>query len=272
MKEIGLYHRIELALLIIVAGLSVIIAILDTAGLLDGVQWIAQRIPALILLCVGFIASYLILERRGKLNEIALLINERSDAILNTVGVEVQEYHTSGDWSEAMALRISRAKRVDDVSWAELGKIQFRWSQADRAAHARCDELVAKVIRDPKITWREIYIFFPGDPPDRFQSEKKNLLDKKAVGYSVGYFDAPPPEIAPRIGGFMVVDSGEKDAEIFVASSDSTIWLKIKHPALVRYYSNYFESLWINAKKLKVGPSLNNQLLQQLEKDLAQSN
>ena len=60
-------RRIELVLLLTTAGVSLAISVLDLIGLLDTSSWIAQRIPALVLLCLGFVASYLIVERRCKL-------------------------------------------------------------------------------------------------------------------------------------------------------------------------------------------------------------
>ncbi|MCQ3972816.1 MAG: hypothetical protein DPW09_05130 [Anaerolineae bacterium] len=271
MRETNLRRRVELLLLFIVAGLSVIISILDTAGLLDGVQWIAQRIPALILLCVGFIASYLILERRGKLDEIALMVDERSTAILKTIGVEVNEYNTSEEYLDAIAQRVIKAKRIDNVNWVDEGEVQFRWSQSDQEAAARAFSLVKKVIHNPKVAWRDIYIFFPNNP-HRFEYAKTTVLDKRVTGYSAAYFNTPPPEAVPQIGAFIIVDSGEQDAEVFVSSHDSTIWLNIKHPTVVRYFANYYESLWKKAIKLKVGSTIDNQLFQQLEVQFAGKN
>jgi hypothetical protein len=267
-RETDLRRRIELILLFVVAGVSVIISILDATGILDSVQWFAQRMPALILLCVGFIASYLILERRGKLEEIASLVDERSAAILKTVGVEVKKYHTSEEYMDAIAQRIIKAKRINNINWVEEGKVQFRWSQTDRSAAAKTFEVVDRAIRDPKVTWRDIFIFFPNNP-NRFKHAKTNLLDEKIEGYSAAYFNPPPEEAVPRIGAFIIVDSDEDDAEVFLSSDDSTMWFSIKHPALVRYFVNYYENLWNNAIKLKVGSIVDKQLLQQLETQFA---
>jgi len=73
---------IEYALMFVTAGVSIVIAILDLAGLLDASSWIAQRMPTLTLLGVGFVASYLILERRGKLDEIYTFIQRQGSETL----------------------------------------------------------------------------------------------------------------------------------------------------------------------------------------------
>ncbi len=262
-----LRNSVEVVLLLGTAIVSIVVPLLDLAGLLDANSWIVQRIPTLTLLGVGFLAGYVIMERRGKLDEIAAMLDERSLSILQTFGVETEQYATSGEWSSAMAARVSKAQRIDDVSWIEERDVQYRWSQTDREAHKKNDAAIDKVIRDPKVTWREICIFYP-DEPYRFEREKRYIQDRKAAGYSLGYFETPPIDTPPRIGGFLIADSDTQDGEVFISSADSTIWLSIKHPMIVGYFANYFDSLWKRAKKLKVGQTVDSQLLERLEEGL----
>ena len=117
----------------------------------------------LTLLGVGFLAGYVIMERRGKLDEIASMLDERTLSIMQTFGIEIEQYTTSGEWSNAMAMRVSKAKRIDDVSWIREKDVQYRWSRADIDAHKKNDALIDKAIRNPKVTWREICIFYPNE-------------------------------------------------------------------------------------------------------------
>jgi len=249
-------RRIELVLLLTTAGVSLAISVLDLIGLLDTSSWIAQRIPALVLLCLGFVASYLIVERRGKLEDIARIVDERSIAILQAVGVEVEEYQTSADWVSAIAMRVRSGKHFKDVSWAEEEELQHRWSQEDRVAYEHCNAIISEVIRKQDVIWREVCVF----SRSRFARMREDILDESAIGYSVAYFE-PSTKAVPRIGGFLVID----DKEVFVASAESTIWLRVKHPAIVRYFSEYFETLWRHAKVLKKGPHLDRQRFERLD-------
>ena len=66
----------------------------------------------------------------------------------------------------------------------------------------------------------------------------------------------------------MVIDNGTEAGEVFIASSDSTMWLRVKNQPIVNYYANYFENLWSQAKKLKLAEKVDIQEIEVLEKKL----
>jgi len=57
-------ERLEYIALLTTAGVGIVVSILDLSGLLENTSWIGQRITALTLLLVGFIATYLVFERQ----------------------------------------------------------------------------------------------------------------------------------------------------------------------------------------------------------------
>lgn len=57
------FNYLETFLLGTTIAISGIVALLDFLGVLDSIPWIAERVPIFILLLVGSIAAYLILER-----------------------------------------------------------------------------------------------------------------------------------------------------------------------------------------------------------------
>ena len=69
-KKLDFLKLVEYSLISVTAGISLLISSLDLAGMLDANSWVTQRIPSLTLLATGFIASYLILERRDKLDKL----------------------------------------------------------------------------------------------------------------------------------------------------------------------------------------------------------
>lgn len=257
-----LRDRIEYIILFSTAGVSLIIASLDLIGLLDASSWVAQRVPALTLLCVGFVASYLIIERRGKLDHMTSLFEQRTEAILKAVGVEVVTYKSSSDLISAFAARIRRARRVDDVTWMEEEDPWDGWSAKDLDTYEYLQETVTEVSKKPDVIWREVAMFSPAG----FKREKTRLLDPDTTpGYKVAYFDRPSSVTPPRIG-FAVIDSREENAEVFLSSAK--VRLKIRHPAVVDYFSQYFELIWSRAQKLKRGPNVDHNLLRELETQL----
>jgi hypothetical protein len=252
---------IELVLLILTAGVSIIVSVLDLTGILDSAPDVARRIPSLVLLSVGFIASYLIVERRGKLEDIYSSLARHNYEMLRAIGIEVEEYSTSADWAMSLSNRIRKAKRVNDVSWGDEESLQHRWSQSDRTAHNKCDAAVAEIIRKHDVIWREVCVF----SENRFKRKSKDILDPQAIGYSIAYLEPSTKKAIPRIGGFMTIDAETQEGELFIANTESTMWLRIRHPAIVSYFAHYFDNLWNAASILKSGPHLNQELFKKLD-------
>jgi hypothetical protein len=66
--------KLEQIAISLIAGLSVLISLLDWLGVLEGISFLSQRIPNLTLLSLGLIAGYLVFERRSKLDRIEQIV------------------------------------------------------------------------------------------------------------------------------------------------------------------------------------------------------
>jgi hypothetical protein len=260
----SLSSTIELVLLLALPAISLVISVLDLFDLLNSVPFITDRLPALVLLSVSFVATYLVFERRTKLDSMAQMLDERTEKLLRSTGMEIQKYSTPAEWARASTARLREAKIVDSVSWTEDVDTMFRWSADDAQAFRENHDATYEIIRRPDVKWREVFIFYPSEI-QYFENEKENVLDRTAVGYNLAYYEVPGASSPPLIGGFWIVDAGTNESEIFLASADSTILLSTTHPLVVSYYSNYFESLWDRARKLKTGPKTDVQALEELE-------
>jgi hypothetical protein len=267
----SLSSTIELVLLLALPVISLVISVLDLFDLLNSVPFITDRLPALVLLSVGFVATYLVFERRTKLDSMAQMLDERTEKLLRSAGMEIQKYNTPAEWARASTSRVREAKIIDSVSWTEDIETLHRWTAEDAQAFAEKDRATHEVIRKPDVKWREVFIFYPSEV-QYFEDEKANALDSKAVGYNLACYEVPDSSSPPRIGGFRVLDAGTNDAELFLASADSTILLRTTHPLVVSYYANYFENLWDCARKLKTGPRTDVQALEELEAKLRGAN
>lgn len=248
-------NAIEYILIFITAGVSIVIAVLDLAGLLDTIPWITQRIPTITLLGIGFVASYLILERRGKIDEIADSLKQQEANISNLVytsfkdtiravdGVEVEVFHEGKEFITNFQERARKAKRVDDITW---GEDVPPTSGQELQVYERYYDTMSEIASKPNVVWREIIMFVQRS---RFERVKP-FLQADLLGYSVKFYDAVSIEMPPRIT-FSIVD-GE---EIFLASQN--LRLRIRHPNIVQYFAQHYENLWQKSKSLKIGNKVN---------------
>jgi hypothetical protein len=257
---------IEYAALSALAAISIIIASLDLIGLLDASNWLAQRIPALTLLGIGFVAGYLILERRGTLDQIAISLEQHHQEILQTVtssssrtirslkGVEARTFNDGASFISYFAERTRQAHRVDDISW---GTPVPPSSAREKEVYDSYYQVIAEVASKPDVIWREVVMFIQKSRFDRI----KPLLLAGIPGYSAAYYDAVSKEAPPRMT-FAIVD-GE---EVFLASYGLRV--AVRHPDIVEYFSQYYEDIWKNGNTLKIGSQVDMEAVRRLEASL----
>lgn len=171
--------------------------------------------------------------------------------------VEVTVYESIGDYISAFESRIRKAKRVDDVSWEQ--NLDEQWAGQDWTALRHLYETIAEVIKKPNVIWRDVVAF---SSRGKFEQYRQAILEPDTPGHSLAYYEAFPSTSPPLIG-LSVVDSGEKNAEVFLVVRKMR--LRIKHPDIVDYFSRYFELIWKDGTKLKRGTRIEHTILQALE-------
>lgn len=267
MKSDDVRVKLEFALILITGIVSVAIATLDVTGLIDSNSWIAQRVPALTLLAVGFIASYLIMERRNRIDTLATSLETRSKEIMEGItsasnrtinalnGVEVLSFANTADLVTYASSRFKKASRIDDVT---IGGAESQpRSSRDTTAYQDYQKTISEIAKRPDIIWREVTIF---RSHDHFKREKERILEPSSVGYSLAYYEPSIINI-PSIRGFAVIDN----EEVFFSYTAKSVWFSIRHPVVARYFSAYFEDIWKDARKLKQGQSIDLQELKKAE-------
>lgn len=267
-KNESIRTKIEYALIFLTGGISLFIAIVYLTGLLDSSSWVAQRVPSLTLLAVGFIASYLALERQGKIDVMAVTMEKRGEEILQAIsrsssdtisalsGVEVISFASSAEFVTYASQRFGDSKRIDDVTLSSSKILPI--SREDIEAYQKYQDAISQIAKKPNAIWREVAIFHS---EKHFQREKQRVLEKENIAYNLAYYDVSDAGIPPRIG-FAVIDK----QEVLVSNSYRTIWLSIKHPDITKYFSAYFDHIWQDAKKIKQANVIDHQELDKLEK------
>lgn len=262
-------HQVENLLLFATSGMSLVISLLDLSGLMDSSSAVAQRIPSLTLLCVGFIAGYLILERRSKLDEIAKSVSKNAEEILREISgsrteiiqsigsIEVSVFNSRGDFAQAFADRIEKATRVDDLVWSNVPTEAV--SRKDLEAVSRYSSTVNEVLRKPDTIWREIAVL----TEKRFQRSEGRILDKSIKGFNMGYVEMPFPDEIPRIS-FIIIDN----EDVFLAHlpGAENLRLRIRHPEIVNYFAKYYEAMWKSCIKIKQGETVDYERLEEQRK------
>jgi hypothetical protein len=240
-------NRTEIILLITTIAVSSLVSLLDFFGFLDSIPWLKGRVPALTLLVLGLLASYILIERKSKLESISDQLQDLSLAntastrkiIESLAGVEVTTFNNLLSCLQYVNQQLRAAKiQIDDLSWTPtVGKSDDL--EAIVSENAKYRERVIQAAK--RLPYREVFIF---NRKDRIE-KLINLLSENAAGYSCAYFEETKD--LPLLQ-FMIVDR----QEVIVLSGDYT-YLAFRHPQLVNLFVEYYEDIWKKSIKLKHG-------------------
>ena len=241
-------RRIDLILLALMALLSVVVSTADFLGVLDGVPWLAGRIPTLTLLVAGIVAAYLVVERRTQLGKIESTskfhFEQLQDAIAHSTstvidslnGVELRSFTSGNELMQYVNKRLLQARdRVLDVSWSSAVGMGSGLNivQQVNAEYERRMEATAT-----RIPYREVFMF---NRPGR-KEKLRRLLDRDLAGYSCAYYK----ESNIPLMQFMIVDD-----EVIILSDQLPSKLAIRHPHIVRLFVEYYDDIWDASTKIK---------------------
>lgn len=177
-----------------------------------------------------------------------------------TIEIESITYSNANDMMVEFMTSIQKAMYVDDVIWMDKEEDKpEHWTGQDRVTQQHLRETVDRVIRKSTVIWRQIRIF---RTVYNFEKEKKNILDTATKGYNIAYFEPQLDTVPPQFG-FAIVVYEDGKADVFLSSSKSR--LRIRHAAIVEFFSQYFNLAWERAKKLKRGEFVDKKMLQELE-------
>jgi len=244
-------HYIDSLLLGGLGLLGILISIFDYLDWFGRIPWVDNdRIPTLVLLLLGGVALFLVIERRiffeekfdGVIEQLTKLVEGQeaipTDVIRALEGVKVRVFYSSFDLLEHATQRVREAKgRIDDTSWGiALGyESQLQKNQKISIAHHKQMETFAK-----NNTYREIFIF---NQP--YQLEKmKSRVAQGLLGYSCAYYENPPDAL---LLNFMIVD----DQEVILLADNFEGNMAIQHPEIVKMFKAYYQMLWDQAEIIK---------------------
>lgn len=263
--------KFEIFITVTLGLFCVLIASLDIFGLIDDNHWIAKRIPPLSLLGIGAIATYLIIERRNKLDELHKLLQIQSsefpekladatDNIISAInGVQVTIFDGSDEMLRYAIKRYSSAKTIDDITGGSAPASPR--SQKHNEAYKDYQNTITKIIQKKDVVLRQVYFF---EYLDQIESEKARLNDPNN-GFNLGFYNYNSATSRPRLG-FGIVDSNE----VICSNSSRKIWFSVKHPVIVKFFVEHFNDLWNKSTKIKEGYKIYVENIKSLEESLVQ--
>lgn len=243
------------------AAASIIISLLDFAGLLQGIPFLAGHTSALSLLVLGSAVGYLALERRNKLDRIEEEIRQGFERTLTSMsGGRIKLLEDLKDMQEYIARRTREAHRsVDDLSWGDhLSKPKI-----PEAAHEQYLSAKSAITMGTSVDYREVMTF----PSPARLANAESMAGQEHFGYQLRYYDIDH-RLLPPLLQFLVIDSEEV---IFAyhrgryVSPEPEIHLATRQKEIVQLFQDYFEAIWERAKVIKVtGESADSQVLQHI--------
>ncbi|MFT3852002.1 MAG: hypothetical protein QM733_04585 [Ilumatobacteraceae bacterium] len=239
---------------------GIAIGVLDAVGLLRA-GWVAENLPGLCLLLLGFIALIIGTEHIFRFEQLSREVKESEARIIAaTQGVKIKQFRNPLDYWSYCSLRLRTATTVADLTWGRSTARQQ--TAADAKAYETYRRDIARACRRGTV-FREVFTFSSAIRLKRF----RDVVDAKGTSsYSARFFDVDH-DATPPLLQFMVFDNAEVVLGPHrgdVMSAVSEIYLSIEHPLISQLFVDYFEAIWIKALKLKDGPKLNEANLQQV--------
>lgn len=147
---------------------------------------------------------------------------------------------------------------IDDLTW---GSYTGYRTEEEQKAYLHYVDTMNVVCAKGTVEYREVSSL----SDEHYYKRSTDLL--KYYSYHLGYFDISNINV-PLIS-YVVIDS----TEVILGFSrvpgrtrplEGVIYLSIREPSIVRFFKDYYESIWIASTKLKEADRCNNAKLQEI--------
>jgi hypothetical protein len=252
----------------IVLGLVAILCII--ISILDWLSWLPAnivKVPNLILLTLGLISGYLVLERRGKLDKMEKsIVDGFKETIISLKGASITHLEDASELFNYVASRLEEANSsVDDLTWA-IAQPPVT-SKAHKEAFQRYLSSVDATVSRHGVTYREVATF-----PNRSRVHRaRDLASKGAYGYQLRCYEVDLSNPLP-VMEFIIIDKEEVILGVHWGMKSlppDCTFLGVRHPLIVAFFQEYYEAIWLGSKVIKKqGAPLNAAILDALEQQL----
>lgn len=249
---------------------SIVIAVLDFWDLDSAVPFLSGKLPTLSLLVLGMIASYLVFERKSKLDKIETLLSNGFDTTMFSLqGGPIKLFADSGELYDYLAQQILKAqKSVDDLTWGDLTST-VKTKQQD-LAFTKYLNAIRKTLNNKSIQYREVMSFpSEGKLRDERIARAEQMLSNQYFNYELGYYDFEHKGSPPLIQ-FLIIDGKEAIVAFYRGKTmplEGTLHFSTFHPLIVQFFRDYYDAIWSGSLILKrAGGEPNQKELDQIKK------
>lgn len=226
-------------LLIVTVAVGVLTAICYPLG------WIPQRAALSVIIgLLTLFATSEILERRRRFARVESMLENGFEKVIESLGgVEIQAFATEREVYEYLAARIQKVQ--GNVRDATLGPSS---SETVPDYRRKFYASRAKVIAKGRVHYRYVTMF---SNRIRFERVRREIEEFSTRQFYVGCFDVPPKAI-PMLS-LIVIDNEEVIIGAhrrMYAPSERNPDVLMRHPVVVRLFSDYFDLLWRESTKL----------------------
>lgn len=244
-----------------IAGFIVLImSIAHLLGFLEHFKWLAENIPKIILLLLGAITLFIV----RVLKKIESSIHALE---IRKEGVKVLQFENIAEVYYYVANRLLSAKKcIDDITW---GSYTGYRTEEEQKAYEVYVSTIEKVCKKGNIMYREI-----SSLSDKHYFDRAiNLFAH--YSYHLAYHDVSCVNV-PLIS-YVIFDSKEvvlgfSRVPGHVQPLDRIIYLSIEDPLIVKFFSDYYESIWYKAEKIKEAKFIDQEKVNQIKAQLALGN
>ena len=244
--------RIDLdELMILITGLFVIgISISDLFGFLDNLPWLENRIPKVILILIG--ALFLLFNR--KMNRLT-----KSIGAIDTHKASILEFNNAAEIYDFISKELLRAKEsIEDITW---GSYTGYRTKEEQDSYENYVKTIEKVCRRKNVMYKEISSL----SDEHYFNRAKNLF--RHYNYHLAYHDTRSINV-PLIS-YVLIDRKEVILGFSripgeIRPLDGIKYLCIRDPDLVKFFSDYYDSIWGRAIKLKESNQIDQEQVEQI--------
>lgn len=255
--------RLDLYVLWITAGFSVLISVLDFLGLLDEVPWLAQRIPTLMLLVGGIIVGYLAWERRKQFDALHHEVDEGIERILSAVGGEVKIHRGRQQFLAYITECIASASDRIDATSLSPGRTRLHGQQPDDEIVSAYESAIEKAVRERAVRLRRVRVV---STLERFEPIEQELTKFAGLPLFSAVYLRPGSQMP--VFNIMIVDDQVVIGGINKSQSHEVMSITTKHPLLREIVIDYFNELWSKSISLNERSGQSDEILQDLRREM----
>jgi hypothetical protein len=267
-------------------GICILISLLHLLGLFEK-AWLVERISTITLLVLGLFIMFLtrVLERvdnRQDLNDLESAVNNlitgnktNQDGLVANLGevkemltdfltrypkagVEIHQFENVGNVYDYISSKLREARQgVKDITWGSYTGYRTEREQTCYDNYVKTIESVCK----KDIVYEEISSL----SDEHYFRRSTNLLTY--YNYHLAFHDISC--ISVPLISYVIIDSQEVILGFCRVSGvtrplDNIVYLSVTNPMLVRFFFDYFTSIWHQAIKLKESNQVNKEKIKEI--------